>query len=123
MVDINNVISRWPAIMFAANRTANVIGRIMILIVSIKTMKGVSKRGVPIGIKWVSILLILNILLKDIIANQQVILNVNVKIMCLVGANTKGNRAERLFNIINIIKANEKINKGGFFFIWLIKSL
>lgn len=109
--------------MFAANRTANVIGRIMILIVSIKTMKGVSKRGVPIGIKWVSILLILNILLKDIIANQQVILNVNVKIMCLVGANTKGNRAERLFNIINIIKANEKINKGGFFFIWLIKSL
>lgn len=74
--------------MLAANRTANVIGRIKILIVSIKTMKGVNGIGVPVGTKCASILFTLNNILTIIIANQETILSVSVKSICLVGANT-----------------------------------
>lgn len=42
----NKVIKRWPAIMLAARRTARVPGRITFLIVSIKTIKGMSATGV-----------------------------------------------------------------------------
>lgn len=38
--------------MFAANRTAKVRGRIIFLIVSIRTMKGIKRVGVPDGIRW-----------------------------------------------------------------------
>ena len=44
-----SVSRRWPAIMFAASRTARVPGRIMFLIVSIKTIRGISGAGVPAG--------------------------------------------------------------------------
>jgi hypothetical protein len=43
----NKVIKRWPAIMFAVNRIAKVPGRIIFLIVSIHTMKGINIGGVP----------------------------------------------------------------------------
>lgn len=49
---LNNVINKWPAIIFAVNRTAKVPGRIMFLIVSIKTIKGIKIAGVPWGIMW-----------------------------------------------------------------------
>lgn len=42
-------INRCPAIMFALSRTAKDIGRIRFLIDSIKTIKGISGPGVPIG--------------------------------------------------------------------------
>lgn len=47
----NNTSKRCPAIMFAANRTANVPGRITFLIVSIRTIKGIRTAGVPKGTK------------------------------------------------------------------------
>lgn len=47
----SKVSSRWPAIMFAVNRTASVPGRIRLLIVSIMTMNGISIVGVPCGTK------------------------------------------------------------------------
>lgn len=43
---------RCPAIILAANRTANVPGRIMFLIVSINTINGIKTGGVPWGTKW-----------------------------------------------------------------------
>ena len=46
---------RWPAIIFAVNRTANVPGRIILLIVSIHTIKGIRAEGVPWGTKWANI--------------------------------------------------------------------
>lgn len=46
---------RWPAIILAAKRTANVPGRITLLTVSIRTMKGIRIPGVPKGTKWASI--------------------------------------------------------------------
>lgn len=40
---------RWPAIIFAVRRTANVPGRMIFLIVSIRTIKGIKMAGVPLG--------------------------------------------------------------------------
>lgn len=51
----NKVINKCPAIIFAANRTAKVPGRIIFLIVSIHTIKGISTGGVPWGTKWANI--------------------------------------------------------------------
>jgi len=41
--------------MLAARRTARVPGRIMLLIVSINTIKGISTEGVPWGTRWANI--------------------------------------------------------------------
>jgi hypothetical protein len=43
------LINRCPAIMFAVNRMDSVIGRMMFLISSIKTMKFIKGTGVPLG--------------------------------------------------------------------------
>lgn len=43
----NKVNNKCPAIILADNRTANVPGRITLLIVSIKTIKGINTGGVP----------------------------------------------------------------------------
>lgn len=45
--------SRWPAIIFAVSRIANVIGRITNLIDSIITINGIRIKGVPWGVRWV----------------------------------------------------------------------
>lgn len=55
----NNVIKIWPAIIFAVSRTVRVIGRMMLLIVSIHTIKGIKIFGVPWGTKWINIFLVL----------------------------------------------------------------
>ena len=51
----SNVNNKCPAIIFAANRTARVPGRITFLIVSIKTINGIKGPGVPCGTKWANI--------------------------------------------------------------------
>lgn len=48
----NNVNKRCPAIIFAARRTDKVIGRMILLTSSIKTIKGINTGGVPEGTKW-----------------------------------------------------------------------
>ena len=45
----SKVNKRWPATIFAINRTARVPGRIMLLTVSMQTIKGIKTRGVPWG--------------------------------------------------------------------------
>lgn len=55
---LNNVINKWPAIIFAVNRIARVIGRIIFLMVSIHTIKGIKIGGVPCGIRWENILFV-----------------------------------------------------------------
>jgi len=44
--------SKWPAIILAVKRMARVNGRIINLIDSIITMKGMRIKGVPWGVKW-----------------------------------------------------------------------
>ena len=50
-----NLISKWPAMMLAVNRTDNVIGRIINLVSSIITIRGAIAMGDPFGTKWVNI--------------------------------------------------------------------
>jgi len=45
--------------MLADNRIASVPGRIILLIVSIHTMKGISRGGVPIGTRWANMWIVL----------------------------------------------------------------
>jgi len=47
----SNVNRRWPATILAANRTAKVPGRITILTLSINTITGIRRPGVPTGTK------------------------------------------------------------------------
>lgn len=54
VAEVNKVINKWPAIILAANRIAKVSGRIIFLIVSITTIKGIKIVGVPFGIKWIN---------------------------------------------------------------------
>lgn len=53
----SSVNSKWPATILAANRIDKVIGRMMLLIVSIITIIGIKNLGVPTGTKWASKLL------------------------------------------------------------------
>jgi threonine/homoserine efflux transporter RhtA len=47
----SRVNSRCPAVIFAVQRTANVPGRIKLLIVSMTTINGINTVGVPCGTK------------------------------------------------------------------------
>ena len=78
----------WPALILAANRKDRVTNRTEILIVSVKTRKGLSQSGAPLGKKcatndlgaWV-IALIINL-------NHKGRPNERVKRRCLVDLNT-----------------------------------
>jgi len=53
------VISRCPATILAISRTDSVIGRIILLIDSINTIKGINKEGVLWGTIWANMWLVL----------------------------------------------------------------
>lgn len=84
----NNLIKRCPAIIFAVSRTANLPGRIKLLIVSIKTMKGIKIAGVPVGTMWDNIFFVLLIQPYDINDNHKGNAKVRVKVRCLDLVNT-----------------------------------
>lgn len=44
--------SKWPAIILAVKRIAKVKGRIINLMDSISTIKGIKIKGVPFGVRW-----------------------------------------------------------------------
>ena len=54
-IDPINVNNKWPATIFAAKRIANVPGRIILLTLSINTIRGIKIVGVPIGTKCLKI--------------------------------------------------------------------
>lgn len=80
----NNVNRRCPAIILAVNRTAKVPGRIIFLIVSIQTIKGINTDGVPWGTKWANMCWVLLIQPKIMNLNHKGKANVNVKVKWLV---------------------------------------
>lgn len=51
----NRDINKCPATMLAVNRTDKVIGRIIFLVDSIRTMKFIREIGVDVGVKWIII--------------------------------------------------------------------
>jgi hypothetical protein len=80
----SKVNSKCPAIIFAVSRIANVPGRIIFLIVSIQTIKGIRILGAPWGTKWANIWLVLLIQPNNINDNHKGKDNVNVIVKCLV---------------------------------------
>lgn len=104
----NNVNNKWPAIIFAVNRIVNVIGRINLLIVSIKTIKGIKIFGVPWGTKWINIWLVILIHPNIISLSHKGKANDKLITKWLVLVKMYGNNPKKLLIIINI---NNEINK------------
>ena len=88
-VNFDNIVrSRWPAEIFAANRTPKEIARVMYLIVSISTKKGANIKGALCGVNilknnllcvYIALIVVFIIMVND---------SLNVIIMCDVGVNT-----------------------------------
>lgn len=77
----NNVNNKCPAIILAESRTAKVPGRIIFLIVSIITIKGINTPGVPWGTRCANICLVLLIHPNNIKLNQRGKANVKVNVI------------------------------------------
>jgi len=105
----NSVINRWPAIILAVRRIASVAGRIILLVVSINTIKGIRAGGVPCGIKcaniWLGVLSQPNIIIPSQIGSDIA----SVTLICLVAVNVYGVNPSRLVSITN---ENIEITKG-----------
>lgn len=88
--------------MFAANRTDKVIGRMMFLIISIITIKGIKAAGVPIGTKWARKSVMLLTILNIINLNQKGKANERVIAKCLVDVKVNEKRPSVLLKKISI---------------------
>lgn len=100
--------NKCPAIIFAANRTDNVIGRITFLTSSIKTMKGINTGGVPEGTKWAKKCVRLFTSLYKMKDSHKGRAKAKVIARWLVAVNVKENNPKVLLNKISI---NSEINK------------
>jgi ribosomal protein L30E len=60
VIEVSRETSKCPAIILAVSRMARVRGRIMFLIVSTSTIKGIKIVGVPLGIKCTRRFVVLN---------------------------------------------------------------
>lgn len=94
------VNKRWPAIMLAVNRIASVPGRIIFLIVSMHTIKGIRTGGVPWGTRWANMCIVLLIHPKIINLTHNGSASVSVKAKCLVHEKMYGNKLRKLLNKI-----------------------
>lgn len=79
-----SVINKWPAIILAERRMAKVPGRIIFLIVSMQTIKGINIGGVPWGTMWANIIIVLFIHPYIINASHNGRASLRVIAMCLV---------------------------------------
>lgn len=95
------VNKRWPAIIFAANRTESVIGRITFLTISITTINGIRTGGVPLGTRWAKKFVILFIILYKINLTHKGKAKESVIAKCLVAVKVKDKRPTVLFTRIN----------------------
>ena len=98
--DPSKVKSKWPATILAANRIESVSGRIMFLTVSITTITGIRKLGVPVGTKCAKRLLYWYKIDINILPNHRGSAKVRVKDMCLLLVKIYGNKPIKLLNRI-----------------------
>ena len=96
----SNVISRCPAFIFALKRTANIPGRIRLLIVSMMTVNGISMVGVPWGTKCSNMWLVFLIHPNNINLIHRGRAKVSVGVV-----KTYGNNPKKLF--VRIIRNND----------------
>ena len=106
----NRVNKRWPAIIFAANRTAKVPGRMIFLTVSIKTINGIKTPGVPNGTKCANMCLVCIKTPYTIKDNHKGKARVSVIARWLDLVNTYGSRPKKLLNTINLNNLTNKID-------------
>jgi hypothetical protein len=92
----NNLINKCPAIRFAVKRTERVKGRIILLTISIITIKNINAGGVPKGTICANILKVLCVQPNNIKDNQRVTVNGTVNMICAVGVKTYGNKEKKL---------------------------
>lgn len=88
IVFLQRAIKIWPAVMLAANRTDKVIGRIICLTVSIKTMNWERGRGVLKGTKCLKKWFEFLVELKIMNPNQKGNASLNVIIIWALIVNT-----------------------------------
>lgn len=105
----NNVKSKWPAIIFAASRTARVPGRIIFLTVSINTINGIRAGGVPWGTKCANICCVWFTHPKNIRLSQRGKERDRVITICLDLVNTYGKSPKKLLNTINLNNLTNKV--------------
>ena len=109
-----SVNNKWPAIILAVRRTANVPDRIRFLIVSMMTMNGISIVGVPCGTKCSNMWLVFLIHPNSIKLIHKGRARDSVRIRCLVLVKIYGNSPRKLF--IKIIRNNDvRINEFPLF--------
>lgn len=120
----NRVNNKCPAIIFAVKRTIKVIGRIIVLIDSIKIIKGIKIFGVPWGTKWVNIWLVLFNHPKIIRDIHNGIENLKLEVKWLVLVKINGNRPKKLLRRIKIkIEINIKLKLLFFLLLIIWNSL
>ena len=106
--------SRCPATIFAARRTERVKGRITLLTISIKTIKGIRAGGVPKGTRCANIALGVRMHPISIWPSHRGSAKATVKVKCLEEVNTKGNSPKALLNKIKTISAiGTKVSPGA----------
>lgn len=108
VVDLLRAIRMCPAVMLAARRTANVIGRIICLILSIKTMNWDSGSGVLKGTKWLRKWALFLVSLKSTIPNHSGKAAEKVISMWAVRVNTNGMRPD-MFSAKILINNDSRI--------------
>lgn len=94
--------------MLAQRRTDKVIGRIILETISIKTIKFINIKGVPIGTKWAIIFFLLFNHPKIIKDNHKTRAQGKVTNIWAVGVKIKGNKAKKLIKKMEMNK-NRKI--------------
>lgn len=102
--------NKCPAIILAVKRIDSVIGRIISLIDSIITIKGIKSQGVLDGVKWENISVVNLIHPNNIIPNHKVKENDKQNLIWLEAVKINGNNPIKLLNKI-IIKSLKKIIK------------
>lgn len=102
---------RWPATMLAESRIDKVIGRIIFLTSSIRTIKFINIIGVPVGTVWAIIFFTFFAQPNNIIDIQIIKAVGKDIIICALGVKTKGDKAIKFVDIINKKILRKKIVK------------
>ena len=106
--DDRRAIRRCPATILADSRIERVMGRIILLIISIITIKFIKALGVPKGVRWVIMFLNLFFQPNIIVDSHILILIVNLTEICAVGVKLKGKIALK-FIISNVVNNDRRI--------------
>jgi len=118
----NRLIKRCPAIILAVSRIESVIGRIILLTSSIRTIKFINGVGVPLGRVWITIDFGKFIHPKVIIEDHKISAVENEIDICAEGVKMNGHIASRFIKR-NTIKIDFKDEILPFMFFLLISVL